>query len=224
MRGVIAFFMVIALGGLGIHGYSGESDGGPAERVIRAEPSEIVEAMNRSLRSDGMEVVSRSDSGDYYRLALTAEEMRQHPKYERLAEQGDLTFNAHVTSRQIEFTANFESGLVAGFNDRDDSGLRTAAARWRGSTRCCATADARRTRPCTPHCSAISAVMAGRHSKRSPTSRSATVRSRCSSRRRRAGQKPRNFKGCRDANRSSTLRIVSLRAFRRATRSSPADT
>jgi hypothetical protein len=116
MRGVIAFFMVIALGGLGIHGYGGSSDGGPAERVIRAEPEEIVEAMNRSLRGDGMEVVSRSDSGDYYRLELTAEEMRRHPKYERLAEQGDLTFNAHVTSRQIEFTANFESGLVAGFN------------------------------------------------------------------------------------------------------------
>ena len=115
MRGVIAFFMVIALGGLGIHGYSGASGGGSAERVIRAEPSEIVEAMNQSLRSDGMEVVSRSDSGDYYRLALTAEEMRRNPKYARLAEQGDLTFNAHVTSRQIEFTADFESGLVAGF-------------------------------------------------------------------------------------------------------------
>ena len=41
--------------------------------------------------------------------------MRQNPKYERLAEQGDLTFNAHVTSRQIEFAADVESGLVAGF-------------------------------------------------------------------------------------------------------------
>ena len=56
--------MVIALGGLGIHGYSGQDGGGPAERVIRAEPSEIVEAMNRSLRSDGVEAVSRSDRGD----------------------------------------------------------------------------------------------------------------------------------------------------------------
>ena len=115
MRGVIAFFIVIALGGLGVHGYGGAGAGGTAERVIRAEPSEIVEAMNRSLRSDGMETVARSDSGDYYRLALSAEEMRQHPKYARLADQGDLTFNAHVTQRQIEFTANFESGLVAGF-------------------------------------------------------------------------------------------------------------
>ena len=117
MRGVIAFFIVIALGGLGVHGSggAGAGAGGSAERVIRAEPSEIVEAMNRSLRSDGRETVARSDSGDYHRLALSAEEMRQHPKYARLADQGDLTFNAHVTPRQIEFTANFESGLVAGF-------------------------------------------------------------------------------------------------------------
>ena len=65
MRGVIAFFMVIAMGGLGVHSYGGAGAGGNAERVIRAEPSEIVEAMNRGLRSDGMETVARSDSGDY---------------------------------------------------------------------------------------------------------------------------------------------------------------
>ena len=115
MRGLIAFFMVVGLAGLGIHGCSGMGGGGVSERLIRAEPAEIVEAMNRSLTSDGMEVVSRSDSGDYYSLALTAEEMRGHPKFARLADQGDLTFNARVTSRRIEFTANFESGLVSGF-------------------------------------------------------------------------------------------------------------
>ena len=119
MRGLIVFFILIALGGVGIHGCSsaiGGSGSTPAsERVIQAEPGEIVEAMNRSLQSDGMEVVSRSDSGDHYRLSLSAEEMRQHPSYARLAEQGSLTMDARVTRSQIEFAATFESGLVAGF-------------------------------------------------------------------------------------------------------------
>lgn len=120
MRGVIILFMVLAMAGIGVHGcasYVGGSTAGAtaSERVIDAEPGEIVEAMNRSLRADGMEVVSRSDSGDHYRLALSADEMRRHPKFARLAEQGGLTFNARVSRSEIEFTADFESGLVAGF-------------------------------------------------------------------------------------------------------------
>ena len=114
MRGVIAFFMVIGMGAVGVHSYS-PGGGGPAERVIHADPNEIVEAMNRELRSEGMEVVSRSDSGDTYRLALTAEELRQHPKYSRMAAEGDLTLDAHVTSSRIEFVCNFESGLAVGY-------------------------------------------------------------------------------------------------------------
>jgi hypothetical protein len=115
MRGVIAFFMIVGMSGIGVHSLSGSGGGGTSERVIHADRSQIVEAMNRSLSGDGMEVVARSDSGDDYRLALTAEEMRQHPKFSRLAEQGDLSFNAHVTQERIDFTADFDSGLTAGF-------------------------------------------------------------------------------------------------------------
>ncbi|MGZ8282348.1 MAG: hypothetical protein ACXWUN_05265 [Allosphingosinicella sp.] len=112
MRQVIVRFALVALAGFGLHGCSG---GGVAERVIKAEPQEIVEAMNRSLRGDGMEVVARADSGDRYRLELDADELREHPSFARLSEQGDLVLNASVNRRKIEFTANFESGLVAGY-------------------------------------------------------------------------------------------------------------
>ena len=115
MRGIIAFFMVIGMGAVGVHSYS-PGGGGQAERVIHAEPNEIVEAMNRELRSEGMEVVARSDSGDDYQLALTAEELRQHPKFSRMAEEGDVTLNAHVTSSRIEVACHFESGLVVGYS------------------------------------------------------------------------------------------------------------
>ena len=111
MRNVVVLFLMLAFGAL--PGCAG--GGGVAERVIRAGPQEIVEAMNRSLRSDGMEVVARGDDGDRYRLALTAEEMRRHPAFSRLAEQGDLVLKAKVNRRRIEFTANFDSGLVAGY-------------------------------------------------------------------------------------------------------------
>ena len=118
MRGIIAFFMILGMGGLAVHGCASTVGGGGGqvtERVIRAEPAQIVEAMNRSLSGDGMEVVSRSDSGDYYRLALTEAEMRSNPQFGRLADQGAVVFNAHVTQAKIEFTANFDSGLVSGF-------------------------------------------------------------------------------------------------------------
>ena len=118
MRGIIAFFMILGMGGLAVHGCAstvGAGGGGVTERVIRAEPAQIVEAMNRSLSADGMEVVSRSDSGDYYRLAMTEAEMRSNPQFGRLADQGAVVFNAHVTQAKIEFTANFDSGLVSGF-------------------------------------------------------------------------------------------------------------
>ena len=119
MRAVIVLFMVLAMAGIGMHGcasYVGGSAGtGSVERVIDAEPGEIVEAMNRSLRADGMEVVSRSDSGDHYRQSMSAAEMRSHPKFARLADQGGLTFNARVSRSEMVFTADFDSGLVAGF-------------------------------------------------------------------------------------------------------------
>ncbi len=117
MRAVIALFMIIAMGGLAVHGWAGIGGGldVPSERLIRAEPSRIVAAMHDRLGRDGMEVVSRSDSGDYYRLEVSAAELRDHPKFSRLAAQGGLVLNARVTRRRIEYTARFDSGLVSGF-------------------------------------------------------------------------------------------------------------
>ena len=121
MRAVIVLFVLLAIGGLATHGCSravGGSGSGAAasERVIRAEPGEIVEAMRASLIAEGMTPVSRADSGDYYRSTLSGAELRSNPQFSRLAEQGDLVFNARVNRQGIEFTATFDSGLVSGFN------------------------------------------------------------------------------------------------------------
>jgi hypothetical protein len=119
MRAVIVLFILLAIGGLGTHGCSravGGSSAAATERVIQAEPGEIVEAMRASLIAEGMEAVSRADSGDYYRATLSGAELRSNPQYARLADQGDLVFNARVNRQGIEFTATFESGLVSGFN------------------------------------------------------------------------------------------------------------
>lgn len=121
MRAVIVLFVLLAAGGLGTHGCSRAIGGGSGsaaatERVIHAEPGEIVEAMRASLIAEGMEPVSRADSGDYYRSTLSGAALRTDPQYSRLADQGDLVFNARVNRQGIEFTATFESGLVSGFN------------------------------------------------------------------------------------------------------------
>jgi hypothetical protein len=118
MRAFATVFFILLFGSsLWISGCASRYGGsGVAERVIAAEPSEIVTAVGRSFESEGMERISRSDSGDIYQMELSQEQLRSHPTLAQIADRGAMTLRARVSRSQIEFTSSFpDSDTIVGF-------------------------------------------------------------------------------------------------------------
>ena len=118
MRGFFTIFFVLLFGSsLWISGCATRYGGsGVVERVIAAEPAEIMTAVGHSLQRDGLERISRSDGGDIYQAQLSSDELRQHPMLAEIAREGAMTLRARVSRSRIEFTSSFpDSDTVIGF-------------------------------------------------------------------------------------------------------------
>jgi hypothetical protein len=118
MRGVATIFFILLFStSLWISGCStGGGGSGVAERVIAAQPAEIMTAVGRTFESEGMERISRSDGGDIYQIQLSQEQLRGHSTLSSIAERGAMTLRARVSRSQIELTSSFpDSDTVLGF-------------------------------------------------------------------------------------------------------------
>jgi hypothetical protein len=119
MRAFAIIFMALLFGSsLWISGCAstGGGGGGTAERIIRAEPSQIMASVGRGFEAEGLELISRSDIGDIYQGELSAEQLRELPALAQLAEHGAMTLRARVSRSQIEFTSSFpNTEMVVGF-------------------------------------------------------------------------------------------------------------
>lgn len=111
------FFVMLFSASLWISGCATRYGGsGATERVIAAEPAEIMTAVGRSFEADGMERVSRSDSGDIYQGQLSEAQLRSHSAFSALSGRGPMTLRAQVNRSRIEFTGSFaDSDTVLGF-------------------------------------------------------------------------------------------------------------
>lgn len=116
MRGLAIIVILLAFAGsLWLVGCSTTGEAG-TERIIRAEPAEIVENVGRELGAGGMTLVSRSARGDVYERILSAPDMSAHPALAPLAGRGAMTLRARVSRSGIEFTSRFQgSETIVGF-------------------------------------------------------------------------------------------------------------
>lgn len=112
---IILIFLAVT-SSLWLGGCSTTSGGGTAERIIQAEPAQIVENVGREFQAGGMDLISRSDRGDIYETELSAEALRDHATLAQLAEHGNMTLRARVSRTEIEFTSRFpDTETVVGF-------------------------------------------------------------------------------------------------------------
>ena len=78
-----------------------------------AAPANVLDALRASLAADGFDLVSRSDSGDYYRQVVPAHAMAQDEETEHLARFGDMILTARVHMDGAEVRTGFAQLSVA---------------------------------------------------------------------------------------------------------------
>jgi hypothetical protein len=89
-------------------GLAGASSGPSASaQQVDAPPAAVVDALRSSMAADGLELVSRSETGDRYRLTVPAYAMAQNPEYAGLSRLGDLIVTARVHEGGAEVHTGF---------------------------------------------------------------------------------------------------------------------
>lgn len=112
MRWIFGIAMALLLFG----GYATRPGGGLASastgagghsQQVDAPPAAVVEALRSSMAADGLELVSRSETGDRYQLTVPAYAMAQDPEYTELSRLGDLVITARVHEGGAEVHTGF---------------------------------------------------------------------------------------------------------------------